>query len=35
MFVQIPLWGFLVLIAFAALGAYLVAKIIYDNSKED
>lgn len=35
MFVQIPLWGFLVLIVFAAIGAYLVAKIIYDNNRED
>lgn len=31
MLVELPLWGFLVLIGFAALGAYLVAKIIYDN----
>lgn len=35
MLVQMPLWGCVVLIIFALIGAWSIAKTIYDNSKDD
>lgn len=35
MFVQLPLWGFVVLLIFAGIGAVTIAGIIYYNNKKE
>lgn len=35
MLIQMPLWGFVIYTIFALIGVWSIAKVIYDNSKED